>query len=137
MNLSKRKVLISAFFDSHDSQFKYCPLIWMCHGRTSSRKTERLHEIFQRIIYNDKQSSFKKLLKKDRSVSIYEKNVRDRPLKCIKSVVTSHPKSLNKFKKAIKKRKPGNCLCRISKTINIDSNTWIIYLLDINYFPDF
>ena len=72
MNLSKRKILMNAFFDS---QFKYCPLIWMCHSCTNNRKIDRLHERCLRITYNDKQSSFKKLLEKDRSVSIHERNV--------------------------------------------------------------
>ena len=58
------------------SQFKYCPLIWRCHSRTNKRKIERLHEICHRIIYNDKQSSFKELLEKDSSVSIHERNVK-------------------------------------------------------------
>ena len=35
MNLSKREILMNAFFDS---EFKYCPLIWMCHGRTNKGK---------------------------------------------------------------------------------------------------
>ena len=39
MNLSKRKILMNAFFDS---QFKYCPLIWMCHNRTYNWKIEKL-----------------------------------------------------------------------------------------------
>ena len=39
MNLSKRKILMNAFFDS---QFKYCPLIWMCHSCTNKRKIDRL-----------------------------------------------------------------------------------------------
>ena len=29
MNLSKRKILMNAFFNS---QFSYCPLLWMCHS---------------------------------------------------------------------------------------------------------
>ena len=56
------------------SQFNYCPLIWMCHSRTNNRKINRLHERCLRIIYNDKQSSFIKLLEKDNSVSIHQKN---------------------------------------------------------------
>ena len=56
MNLSKRKILMNAFFDS---QFKYCPLIWMYHSRTNNRKIDKLHEGCLRIIYNDKQSSLK------------------------------------------------------------------------------
>ena len=37
-------------------------LIWMCHNRTTNRKINKLHEGCLRIIYNDKQSSFKKFL---------------------------------------------------------------------------
>ena len=63
---------MNAFFDS---QFKYFPLIWMCHSRTNNSKTGKLHKRFLRIIYNEKQSSFKELLEEDSSVSIHERNV--------------------------------------------------------------
>ena len=42
-----------------DSQFKHCPLVWMCHRRTGNSKIDRLHEGYLRIIYKDKQHSFK------------------------------------------------------------------------------
>ena len=35
MNLSKRKILMNVFFNS---QFSYCPLIWMCHSRIINKK---------------------------------------------------------------------------------------------------
>ena len=63
---------MNAFFDS---QFKYCPLTWMCHSRSNKRKIDRLYERSLKIIYNDKQSLFKELLEKDSSVSIHERNV--------------------------------------------------------------
>ena len=72
MNLSRRKILMNAFFDS---QFSYCPLIWMCHSRIINKKINRLHERCLRIIYGDKQSSFEELLEKDSSVSIHERNI--------------------------------------------------------------
>ena len=72
MNLSKRKILMNAFFNS---QFSYCPLIWMCHSCMINKKINRLHEIWLRIIYCDKQSSFEELLEKDRSVSIHERKL--------------------------------------------------------------
>ena len=56
-------------------QFNYCPLICMCHNRTTNRKINRLHERCLRIIYNDKQLSFKMLLEKHSSVSIYNRNI--------------------------------------------------------------
>ena len=47
----------------------------MCHSRTNNRKINRLYERCLRIIYNDKQSSFIKLLQKDNSVSIHQRNL--------------------------------------------------------------
>ena len=72
MGLSKRKLLMNAFFTS---QFSYCPLIWMCHSRSNNRKINMLHERCLRIIYNDQQSSFTELLNKDNSVSIHIRNI--------------------------------------------------------------
>ena len=73
MSLSKKRSLMNAFFNS---QFNYCPLIWMCHSRENNNKTNRLHERCLRIIYNDKRSSFNALLEKDGSVSIHERNIK-------------------------------------------------------------
>ena len=50
MGLSKRKLLMNAFFPS---QFSCCPLIWMCHRRSNNMKINMLHERCQRIIYNE------------------------------------------------------------------------------------
>ena len=72
INLNKRRILMNSFFRS---QFNYCPLIWMCHNRTNNRKINRLHERCLRIMYNDKQSSFIELLKKDNSVSIHQRKL--------------------------------------------------------------
>ena len=47
----------------------------MCHGRTINNKINRLHERCLRIVYSDKTSSFKKLLKKDGSVTIHTRNL--------------------------------------------------------------
>ena len=47
----------------------------MCHSRTNNRKINRLHERCLRITYNDKQSSFIKLLEKYNSMSIHQRNL--------------------------------------------------------------
>ena len=41
MGLTKRKLLMNAFFTSH---FIYWPLIWMCHSRSNNGKINMLHE---------------------------------------------------------------------------------------------
>ena len=40
IELTKRRILMNAFFDS---QFNYCPLIWMFHSRNLNNKINRLH----------------------------------------------------------------------------------------------
>ena len=64
---------MNVFFNS---QFNYCPLIWMCHSHENNNKINRLHERCLIIIYNDKRSSFNALLEKDGSVSIHERNIK-------------------------------------------------------------
>ena len=73
MSLSKKHTLMNAFFNS---QFNYCPLIWMCYSRENNNKINRLHERCLRIIYNGKRSSFNTLLEKDGSVLIYERYIK-------------------------------------------------------------
>ena len=72
MNISKRRILMNAFFKS---QFSYCPLVWMYDSRANNGKTNRLHERCLRIIYSDKLSSFETLSEKDGSVSIPSRNL--------------------------------------------------------------
>ena len=57
------------------SQFSYCPLVWMSHGRSNHGKINRLHERCLRIINAHKTSSFEAFLEKDGSVSIYNRNL--------------------------------------------------------------
>ena len=73
LGLSKRKLLMKAFFTS---EFSYFPLIWMCHSRSNNMKISMLHKRCLRIIYNDKQSYLTELLNKENSVSIYVRNIK-------------------------------------------------------------
>ena len=72
MSLDKRKMLLRAFIES---QFSYCPLIWMFHSRTLNNKINRLHEKQLRIVYADYQSKFHELLEKDSFFSIHHRNI--------------------------------------------------------------
>ena len=65
MNISKRRILMNSFFNS---QFNYCPLVWMFDSRSINNKINR-------FVYNDFKSSFKNLLEKDGTVSIHVKNL--------------------------------------------------------------
>ena len=55
-SLKRRRTLMKAFIES---QFAYCPLIWMFCQRSSNTRINHLHERALRIVYNDNESTFK------------------------------------------------------------------------------
>ena len=81
MSLEKRKTLMKAFIES---QFNYCPLIWMLHSRTLNNKVNRIHERALRTVYSDYNSSFNELLDKDGSFTIHQRNVQSLAIEIFK-----------------------------------------------------
>ena len=73
MNVDKKRMIMKAFIES---QFGYCPLVWMFHSRGLNNKMNRMHKKALRITYNGKASSFPKLLEKDNSVTIHHRNIK-------------------------------------------------------------
>ena len=59
LNLDKLKILMRAFINS---QFKYCPLIWMFHNRRLNNKINKLHERALRLVYKNDDCTFQELL---------------------------------------------------------------------------
>ena len=68
----KLKLIIKTFIES---QFNYCPLIWMCHSREINRKINKLHERALKVVYKHNDLTFKQLLEKDKSFTIHERNL--------------------------------------------------------------
>ena len=64
MNRNKLRIIMKAFIES---QFWYCPLVWMFHSGTLNNRINRLHENALRLVYNDSILSFENLLILDRS----------------------------------------------------------------------
>ena len=60
----KKRSLARSYFES---QFKYCPLVWMFHGRQINNRIIFLHKKALKTIYDDSTSSFESLLEKDNS----------------------------------------------------------------------
>ena len=73
MSQEKRILLMRTFFES---QFNYCPLIWMFCSRSLNHKINKLHERALRMAYSDYESSFEDLLDKDCTVTIHKRNLR-------------------------------------------------------------
>ena len=70
MSTNQRQLLMRSFTMS---QFSYCRLTWMCHSRNINNQINKLYECALRLVYNDKSSSFRELLERDKSVTIHEK----------------------------------------------------------------
>ena len=58
-----------------ESQFSYCPLIWMFHSRIMNNKINQIDERALRLVYSDYSSNFDELLKQDGSFSIHDRNI--------------------------------------------------------------
>ena len=68
----KLKLLMKTFMES---QFNYCPLLWMFHIRTLNNKINKLHERALRIVYQNDDLSFQELLDKDGAITIHDRNL--------------------------------------------------------------
>ena len=72
LSFEPRRTIMKAF---NESQFAYCPLIWMFYQRSSNTRINHLRDRVLRIVYNDNKSTSEDLLKKDNSVSIHHINI--------------------------------------------------------------
>jgi ribonuclease P/MRP protein subunit RPP40 len=78
---SKKRILMKAFIES---QFSYCPLIWMFCSRKMNRKINHIHERALRLVYDDYTSAFSDLLKRDNSVCIHHRNIQQLAIEMFK-----------------------------------------------------
>ena len=73
MTTDKLRVLMKSFIES---QFKYCPLVWMFHSKKMHSRINKLHERALRVVYkNDDNLTFEELLVKDKSFSVHDMNL--------------------------------------------------------------
>ena len=79
----KRRILFKAFIES---QFKYCPLVWMFHGRQINDKINKLHERALTIVHNDTITSFEELLVKDKTFTIHHQTTQSLGIEIYKAM---------------------------------------------------
>ena len=72
LSFERKRLLMKSFIES---QFSYCPLIWMFRSRKMNRRINYIHYKALRIVYGDYTSSFDELLLKDNSVCIHHQNI--------------------------------------------------------------
>ena len=68
MTFGQRRNIMKAFIES---QFGYCPLVWMFCGRQTNARINHIHERALRAVYNDEISPFEELLGRDKSETIH------------------------------------------------------------------
>jgi hypothetical protein len=73
MPFRKKRLVMNAFIES---QFSYCPLLFMFCSRALNDKINRIQERALRLVYLDYTSSVEELLEKDGSVTIHHRNIR-------------------------------------------------------------
>ena len=87
-----KRILFKTFVES---QFSYCPLVWMFHTRSLNDKINKLHERALRMVYDDDTSTFKELLVKDRAYTIHERNIQTLAIQCFKVINKLGPSLLD------------------------------------------
>ncbi len=87
-SLQRRRMLFKTFIES---QFSYCPLVWMFHSRSINMRINRLHERALRLVYNDQDSTFEDLLTKDKSCTIHQRNIQALALEIFKTKNSLNP----------------------------------------------
>ena len=103
MSFKQRRILLKTFIES---QFGYCPLIWMFHSRRVNNKINHLHERSLRIVYKDNYSSYVDLLAKDKSFTIHQRNIQSLAIKLFK----------------VKRNLSNEIICNILKTRTLTYN---------------
>ena len=78
-----------------ESQFSYCPLIWMFHSRYLNNKINYIYERALRLVYKDYNASFQELLDMDNSVSIHQRNLQTLAIEMFKIKNNFSPPIMN------------------------------------------
>ena len=137
MPLQRRKEVMNAFILS---QFGYCPLVWMLHGRKLNHRINCLHERALRIVYKDGSSTFEELLQKNGSFKIHERNIQSLAIELYKVWHKLSPKIMDlvfPIQMSNKYSRQSNFATRNVKSVNFGTNT-LAYLAPViwNLVPD-
>ena len=72
MSTGQKRIIMKAFINS---QFGYCPSVWMNHNTKINNRINRIHKRALRVVYNEDNVTFGQLLKKDNAVKIHDLKV--------------------------------------------------------------
>ena len=81
MSFKQKQILMKTL---GESQFGYCPLIWIFHSRKVNSKINHLQERSFGIVYNNYITLFEDLLEKDNTFKIHHKNIQSLAIELFK-----------------------------------------------------
>ena len=112
ISTNQAQLLLGSFIMT---QFSYSQLIWMCHSRKINNQINKLHGRALTLVYNDKSSSFWKLLERHNSITIHERNIQVLLTEIFKVKSGAAPvimTEISKFKDHLYILRKNNCLER-------------------------
>ena len=125
MPLNKWRLLMITFVES---QFDYCPLIWMFHSTRQNNKISNVREKTLRILYSEYKSTFQELLAKDASFPVYHRNIQTLEIEIYKHIHGLSPAILGEVFKTNRTipynlRRQKDFSSRIPKTVKYGTET--------------
>ena len=88
MSQEKLTILLKAFIES---QFNYCPLVWMFHSSTLNNHINKLHERALRLVYKNSTVTLEQLLEMDNSFTIHHRNIQKLAIEIYKVINSESP----------------------------------------------
>ena len=103
-------------------QFSYCPLVWMYHSRKLNNRINKIHYRVLKLIYQDEDSTFDKLLEMDNAFTIHERNIQSLGIELYKVAYGISPEIMRHvFPTKSNIKFPWE---NIFKTFNVRTTSW-------------
>ena len=94
LTLEQAKLLASSFVNT---KFWYAPIIWMFASKNSMLKVNEIHRRTLRVVYDDYNSTYEKILASHNDISIHEKHLKHLTIEVYKSLTNLNPEFMWPF----------------------------------------
>ena len=92
LDVEQKLILYNSFIKS---QFDYCPIVWLFHGKVANQQINRIHKRALKAVYNDFDSSFEQLLAKGNHETIHQAHLKRLIVKVFSCVNKESPEILH------------------------------------------
>ena len=74
-----------------ESQFAYCPLIWMFCSKTDMQRVEKVKYKYSQVVYNNHMATYDELLALDNKLKIHQRHLQFLAIEMYKSKTKLDP----------------------------------------------